>query len=135
MRKASFGLMLLLAGCVQQPGIKPLRPLDIPTAAYQAVVTAALSGTLMYESNCLLFRDDTNGAILLPVWPTGSTFNGTSLIFHEPGKAEQRVMVAESFLMSGQPLQWATLGAPTYQPFQRQCGAQPFFVSKVRPAN
>ena len=89
----------------------------------------------MYEGGCLLFRDEASSARLLPVWPIGSTFNGTSLIFHEPGKAEQRVLVGEEFTMSGQPIAWSTLAAPTYAPFHNQCGAQPFFVSGVRPAN
>jgi hypothetical protein len=130
--------VLLLAACVGHGGggIRPLRPLEIATAPYEPVATTALAGSLMYEGGCLLFRDEQTGAILMPVWPEGSTFNGTAVMFHEPGKTDQRVMVAEEFLMSGQPLQWATLNAVRYQPLQHQCGAYlPFFAAKVRPAN
>ena len=89
----------------------------------------------MYEGNCLLFRDEATKIYLMPVWPYGSSFNGTGLLFHQPGKTDQRIMVAEEFLMEGQPLQWSTLSGVTYAPFLSQCGYQPFFVSSVRPAN
>lgn len=129
--------LLLLGGCVSQGvGIRPLRPLEIATAPYHRIETAALAGSLMYEGGCLLFRDEQSGSILMPVWPAGSAFNGTAVAFHEPGKTDQRVMVAEEFLMSGQPLRWPALHAAAYQPLEHQCGAyQPFFVAKVRPAN
>jgi hypothetical protein len=117
-------------------GIRPLRPLEIATAPYHEVATTAFTGSLMYEGGCLLFRDDASGAILLPVWPVGSIFNGSALLFHEPGKADQWVAIAQEFVMYGQPLAWPTLGAPVYQPFHQECGGyQPFFVSAVRPAN
>jgi hypothetical protein len=134
MRKAKLLAILLLTGCAHN-GIRPLRPLEIATAPYQQVATAALTGSLMYEGACLLFRDEASGAIVMPVWPIGSSFNGTSVTFHEPAKADQRIMVAEEFQMSGQPLQWTTLAAPYYLPFHRYCAAQPFFVSEIRPAN
>lgn len=137
MGKLTSLALLLLAGCVSHgSAIRPLRPLEIATAPYRQVETAALAGSLIYEGGCLLFRDAQSGAILMPVWPAGSTFNGTAVTFHEPAKTDQRVMVAEQFLMSGQPLQWAALDASTYQPLQRQCGGyQPFFVASVRPAD
>lgn len=138
MRKAMFAILGLLPACTtttSSGGVHPLRPLEIATAPYQQTVTAALAGSLMYEGNCLLFRDAATGAYLMPVWPNGSTFNGTALLFHEPGKSDQRVMVAEEILMAGQPLQWSTLSGATYAPFLSQCGMQPFFVASLRPAN
>ena len=136
MRKAALFLVLMLGGCMHYHGVRPLRPLEIATAPYHQLATTALTGSLTNEGGCLLFRDDGSGAILLPVWPVGSTFNGTAVLFREPAKADQRVLVTEEFVMSGQPLQWTTLGAAPYQPFQSQCGAfPPFFVSGVRPAN
>src|SRR5947199_4681861 len=135
MRKLTFlAAAVLLEGCATH-GVRPLRPQDLAVAPYQETITAALTGSLMYEGGCLLFRDEASSARLLPVWPIGSTFNGTSVIFHEPGKAEQRVLVGEEFTMSGQPIAWSTLAASTYAPFHNQCRAQPFFVSGVRPAN
>jgi hypothetical protein len=136
MRKAGLMGFLALGACMSQGGIRPLRPLEIPTAPYHDVATTALPGSLMYEGGCLLFRDDQSGALLLPVWPGRSIFNGSALLFHQPGKADQWVPVASEFLMYGQPLRWPTLGAPTYQPFHQECGGyQPFFVTSVRPAN
>jgi hypothetical protein len=136
MRKLGWMIALPLAGCVSHAGIRPLRPLEIATAPYRGLATEARAGSLMYEGGCLLFRDDRSGAIVMPVWPSGSIFNGTALVFHEPGKTDQRIMVAEEFLMSGLPEQWAALGGPVYGPIQHQCGAYaPFFVSSVRPAN
>src|SRR5262249_36804290 len=116
--------------------VHPLRPQDLATAPYQSVATAAFTGTLLYEGGCLLFRDDGNRVQLLPVWPAGSVFNGTSVIFHQPGKAEQRVVVGEEFKMEGQPIAWPVLPAPTNAKVRRQGGASPpFFVSRTRPAN
>jgi hypothetical protein len=89
----------------------------------------------MYEGGCLLFRNDEGGPPLMPVWPTGSVFNGTSVIFHQPGKSDQPVLVSEEFVMEGQSLSWSALSAATYSPFQQQCAAAPFMVARVRPAN
>jgi len=136
MRKIILPAIALLQACASNTnGVHPLRPLEIATAPYHPTVTAALTGSLMYEGNCLLFRDEETKTYLMPVWPFGSSFNGTGLLFHQPGKTDQRIMIAEEFMMEGQPLQWSTLRGPTYAPFLSQCGMQPFFVSSVRPAN
>jgi hypothetical protein len=125
---------LLLSGCVSH-GVHPLRPLEIPTARYNGVITTGLTGTLMYEGGCLLFRDDAKRVQLVPVWPDGSLFNGTSVIFHEPGRADQRIVVGEEFLMEGQPLQWSRVPGPRIVLHQRRCAGEPFTVLGVRPAN
>jgi hypothetical protein len=137
MRKAGLLVMLLLAGCMSsQPRIRPLRPLEIATAPYREVATAATTGSLMYEGGCLLFHEEETGALVMPVWPSGSSFNGTAVLFHHPGKMDQRIVVAEEFQMAGEPLEWGALGNEAYQPIQHQCGAySPFFVSAVRPAD
>jgi hypothetical protein len=90
----------------------------------------------MYEGGCLLFHEEETGALVMPVWPSGSSFNGTAVLFHHPGKMDQRIVVAEEFQMAGEPLEWGALGNEAYQPIQHQCGAySPFFVSAVRPAD
>ena len=137
MRKAVLLAILALGGCMsQQPTVRPLRPLEIATAPYRPLATIAMTGSLMYEGECLLFRNEQSGAILMPVWPAGSSFNGTALLFHLPGKSDQWVAVSQEVLLYGQPLQWTTLGSTPYLPFHNQCGAyQPFFVTDVRPAD
>jgi len=137
MRKVGLLAVLVLSSCMSNhPAVRPLRPLEIATAPYQPLVTTALTGTLMYEGNCLLFRDDHSGMILMPVWPSGSSFNGTALLYHLPGKSDQWLTVSQEVLLSGQPIGWTTLGSVPYQALQRQCGVyQPFFVSQVRPAD
>jgi hypothetical protein len=134
LKRAFLFSPLLLAGCASH-GVHPLRPLEIPTASYNGVITTALTGTLMYERGCLMFRDDGKRIQLVPVWPTGSVFNGTSVIFHEPGRADQRVVVGEEFLVEGQPLQWSRVPGPRIVLHQRRCGGEPFAVLGVRPAN
>jgi hypothetical protein len=89
----------------------------------------------MYEGGCLLFRDDENRYRLVPVWPDGSTFNGTSVIYHEPGRADQRIVVGEEFLAEGQPLQWPRVPGQRIVLHQQRCGGAPFAVLGVRPAN
>jgi hypothetical protein len=136
MRKVGLAVILLLGGCLNRGGIRPLRPLEIATAPYQQVATTALTGSLMYEGGCLLFRDEASHALLMPVWPAGSMFNGTALLFHHPGKSDQWVTIAQEILIQGQPIQWGALGTRPYQPFHYQCGAYPpFFVSSLRPAD
>lgn len=137
MRKVGLLAVLLLSGCFNNhPAVRPLRPLEIATGPYQPLATKALTGTLMYEGGCLLFRDDRSGAIWMPVWPDGSSFNGTALLFHLPGKSDQWLTVSQEVLLSGQPTSWTALGAVSYLPFRGQCGAYaPFFVSQVRPAD
>jgi hypothetical protein len=71
----------------------------------------------------------------MPVWPDGSVFNGTTLTFHQPRKSDQLIVVAQEIQIEGQPVQWAALSASAYGRIHRQCGGQPFFVSRVRPAN
>jgi hypothetical protein len=135
MRKAKLLGVLLLTSCVEHHEMRPLRPLEIAIAPYQDVATAALTGSLMYESGCLLFRDDASPVILLPVWPVGSSFNGTSVLFHEPAKSDQHIMLTEQFQMSGQAVKWSALDPGYYAPFHQHCPAQPFLVSSVHPAN
>ena len=137
MRKAWLAAFLMLGGCFDNhPAVRPLRPLEIATAPYQPLATTALTGSMMYEGGCLLFRDEQSGALVMPVWPAGSSFNGTALLYHLPGKSDQWVAVSQEVLVYGQPLQWPTLGNAAYQPIQHQCGAYPpFFVTGVRPAD
>jgi hypothetical protein len=136
MRKTGLLAILILAGCVEHPGIRPLRPLEIATAPYLPFAPAALTGSLMYENGCLIFRDEQSGMLMTPVLPGGSTFNGTALTFHLPGKADQLVAINQEVLFYGRPLQWSTLPGAAYQPVQHQCGAYPpFFVAAVRPAD
>lgn len=134
MRRALISSLLTLAGCVSS-GVHPLRPLELATAPYNGIPTAALTGTLMYEGSCLLFRGDDNSVHLFPIWPSGSIFNGTSVIFHEPGKVDQRVVLGEEFLMEGQPVQWVRVPGPRIALHERRCGGEPFAVLGVRPAN
>jgi hypothetical protein len=136
MRKAAMIALVALSGCLAHPGMRPLRPLEIATAPYQDVTTAALTGTLMYEGRCLLFRDEQSRVIFMPVWPAGTSFNGSAVTFHLPGKADQLLAISQEIVIGGQPIAWGTLGTPTYQPLQHQCGAyRPFFVSFARPAD
>lgn len=89
----------------------------------------------MYEGGGLLFRDDEKRLQLVPVWVEGSILNGTSAIFHEPGRAEQRVVLGEEFLMEGQPPQRSRVAGSRLALHQRRCGGEPFAVLRVRPAS
>lgn len=133
---AVIGVGVGVAGCAMNGhSIRPLRPKELATSAYVDRTPEALVGSLQYEGGCLLFRDDATRARLLPVWPTGSVFNGTSVTFHQPAKDDQRIIVGEEIVMEGQSADWQSLGSPAYQPFRHQCIAAPFFVSRVHPAD
>ena len=134
MRLAVFVLIFLLGGCVSN-GVQSLRPLEIATAPYAPNNVASATGTLAYEHGCLSFRDDAHKAVWMPVWPDGTIFNGTSIIFHKPGKADQPIVLNQEFVLSGQPLTWANVPGPRAPLFARQCGGIPFAVADVRPAN
>jgi hypothetical protein len=134
MRSAGLLSFVLLAACASR-GVQPLKQQDLATAPFQDRITASLTGSLMDEGGCLLFREDETKTHYLPVWPIGSNYNGTSVVFHEPAKADQRLVIGEEFLMEGEPTQWARLDAAYYGRFSQQCRAEPFLVSGVRPAN
>ena len=133
--RMGLALAFVLVGCTSSRTVRPLRPLELATAPYHEGAAQARIGSLMYEGGCLLFREDGSAAQLLPVWPSGSVFNGTIVIFHQPAKAEQRIAIGEEFVMEGQPASWSALRPSDFRPFQNQCNRQPFFVSTVRPAN
>jgi hypothetical protein len=134
MRLIVFSLPALLAACVSN-GIQPLKPLEIATVGYSPTVTSSATGSLAYERGCLQFYDDSGKQILLPVWPDGTIFNGTSLVFHKPGRADQPIVLNQEFVLSGEPLPWSTVPSPRATEFQRQCGGTPFVVADVAPAN
>ena len=125
---------LLLAGCASN-GVQPLHPLEIATAPYSGIVRVSAAGSLAYEHGCLSFIDDKSGPMLFPVWPEGAIFNGTSLIFHKPGKADQPLVINQQFVISGYPLTWETLPGERAPLFQQQCGGIPFIVANIAPAN
>jgi hypothetical protein len=137
MRRAGMIAVLVLQGCAANDihHVRPLRPLELATAPYQQSSAATVAGSLMYEGGCLLFRPDGPAERLLPIWPVGSIFNGTSLIFHQPGKADQPILIAQQLVMTGRRVAWRELSSAAYAPFEHQCGAQPFLVSEVRPAD
>jgi hypothetical protein len=134
MRLVLFALPMLLVGCASS-GVHPLEPLEIPIVGYSPAVTASASGTLAYEHGCLLFVEDGGKQIVAPVWPDGTIFNGTAVIFHRPGRADQPVVLNEEFVISGQPLTWSNVPAAHATQFERQCGHSPFAVAEVAPAN
>lgn len=57
----------------------------------------------------------------------------TAVIFHQPGKASQPIMVEQQVEIAGRPIPWTEL--PGYAPFRHQCLAEPFLVSAVGPAD
>lgn len=132
-RYALFALFPLHA-CASN-GLHPLKPLEIATSPYQDLAASSVTGSLMYENGCLLFREEGTKAHFLPVWPDGSTFNGTAVMFHQPAKADERVVLGEEFLMEGRPVEWTAIQSDYFAPFEHQCGAKPFYVSGVRPAD
>ncbi len=136
MRKDWLALAVLLGGCVTHSTIRPLRPLEIATAPYREVTSTALTGSLMYEGGCLLFHDERTHALLLPVLPMGSVFNGSAALVHHPGKTDQWVTIGQEIMIYGEPLRWDSFATSQYQPFHHQCGLYaPFFVSAVRPSD
>ena len=128
-----IGLMLL-ASCAST-GIRPLRPNELAIAPYHEHGEESFVGSLMYEGGCLLFEDEGKATRLLPIWPDGSTFEESLITFHQPAKAEQRVMVGQEIRLQGESLDWASVPDPRLAPFQHQCGAKPFFVTAMTPAN
>lgn len=131
----AIALLATLPACVARHGIRPLRPLELATAPYLDRIVEARTGSLMYEGGCLLFREDRTSAHFLPVWPTGTVFNGTSVIFHQPAKDEQRLVIGEEVVLQGQGAAWPSGFRTALEPFRHQCAAQPFYVSGVRPAD
>jgi hypothetical protein len=134
MRSFLFALPAVLGACVSN-GVQPLKPLEIVTLRYSPTVTSSATGSLAYERGCLQFYDESGKQMLSPVWPDGTIFNGTSVVFHKPGRADQPIVLNQEFVLSGQPLTWSAVPGPRATEFQRQCGGTPFVVADVAPAN
>jgi len=134
MRSFALVMLVLLQGCATQ-SVRPLKPFEIATAPYRFGESKPILGTLMYEGGCLLFRTEGDSALVLPVWPTGTRFEESLVTFHEPGHADQRLVLGEEVRLATLPLEWAALGRERLEPFHHQCGAEPVFVTGVTPAN
>jgi len=134
MRKALLAFLApALAACATH-GVHPLRPLDLPTAPYvEGAAVETLSGSLTYDDGCVMFRAQ-GGERLLTIWPRSSVFNGTSLMFHRPGKTEHPLLVNEEIEIRGERLP-AAYAQANFAPYLRRCGGVPFFVAQVRPAD
>jgi hypothetical protein len=134
MRKTVILVLLLLEGCASQ-GVRPLRDYEIATAPYRFGEAKPVLGTLMYEGGCLLLRPDGQSGMLLPVWPTGTQFEESLVTFHQPGRADQRVVVGEEVRFGTLGLDWTNLDSAGFKSFHHQCGAAPVFIADVTPAN
>ena len=135
MRKFIVVAVLTLTACVSSRGVRPLRPHEIAIGPYHERPTQSFVGSLMYEGGCLIFDGENGSPRLLPIWPTGSRFEETLVTFHRPGKDDQRVTIGEEIRLDGVPSDWSQIRSPQFQSFERQCGARPFFVSSLAPAN
>ena len=128
---------IALSGCAtnRPNAYRPLRPLELATAPSSGVMTSAVTGSLSYEGGCLMIQPDESKAPVFPIWPQGSTFNGTSVIFHQPGKADQPLVIGQEARIEGRAMAWSALPDARYRPFEHQCGGSPFLVSGIRPAD
>ena len=137
MRSLALILVTLVSGCasVGDPRARPLKPLEVATAPYDPTVISERIGSLFYENGCLKFREQGSDEMLLPVWPTGSSFNGTSLTFHEPGKSDQLILIAQQFVIKGHDIPPAVMGAGSLAPFNHQCQAPEYMVAHVQPSD
>ena len=126
-----------LQGCAANgpEPVRPLKPLELAKSAYDGNVVEQLTGALAFEHDCLLFRSDDGGPLLTPIWPDGSSFDGTSVKYHEPARQDQPLLIAQHFVMGGRRTAWNQFPTPALLPFQNQCRAEPFLVSAVRPAD
>lgn len=134
MRKLAILGCLLLPSCTAATsGYRPLPPLALATLPYEWTGAASMTGTLFYEHDCLLFHDEGENRVVLPVWPDGSRFDGNTVIMHTPGKADQPVLVSEEAVLTGNLLQGPP--PPSLARFEHQCPSRPFVVTAVTPAN
>ena len=136
MRYLALVPFLLLEACVSTATVRPLRDYEIAIGPYHERAAKSVVGSLMYEGRCLLFDGEEGAVRLLPIWPGGSRFEESLVTFHQPAKADQRIVVGEEVRLDGVPVQWSELDPRLFAPFRQQCGwAQPFFVSGLAPAN
>ena len=94
-----------------------------------------MEGRLVSKDGCLLLAANRHGRDLqlLPVWPTGSRYNGVAVVPSLPGAAETSFVVGADVKVEGGGPDWSDL--PTnfdyLLPWRDKCGARPFFVSAV----
>ena len=135
MRKALLVGLLAMLGACASTGVRPLRAYEIATGPYHSAVKDQVVGSLMYEGGCLLFVNEDRTRQLLPIWPTGTQFQESMVTFHQPAKADQRIIIGEEIRLDGEAVDWPQLEGATYAPFRHQCPGEPFFVSATAPAN
>jgi hypothetical protein len=135
MHKIVLAATMMLMACVSSSGVRPLQPHEIAIGPYYERPAQSFVGSLMYEGGCLIFDGENGSPRLLPIWPAGSRFEETLVTFHRPGKDDQRVTIGEEIRVDGVPSDWSQIELSRFRPFERQCGATPFFVSSLAPAN
>jgi hypothetical protein len=135
MRQLVLTTAALLGSCATPSAVPVLRPHEIAIGPYHERAEQSIVGSLMYEGGCLIFSGESGSPRLLPVWPSGSQFEETLITFHRPGKDDQRVAIGQEIRLDGVSSDWSQLQQPQFRAFELQCGAAPFFVSGLAPAN
>lgn len=135
MRKTVLAALSLVAACTSPSRVPALRPHEIAIGPYHQRAEQSLVGSLMYEGGCLMFNGENGSPQLVPIWPSGTRFEEKLVTFHQPGKDDQHVAIGQEIRLDGVPSEWSQFELPRFRSFQSQCGAKPFFVSGLAPAN
>ena len=134
MRNHAIGAIVLLslvscASVDSVPVTAILKP--IPTYPYSPVVVSESKGTLLYQNDCLIFRN-TRGQQYVLIWPDGSSFDGKKVTVVTPERAPKTLTVGREVMIGGSAQEWGNVPAsPGLGDTAKRCGAVPYFVVEV----
>lgn len=125
--------VILLAGCQSLPPGDAV-PTNIPTYAVGDVITEELQGRLALRDECLVLAEKRSGEFLLLVWPSGSTFDGSSITISTSGEKVRQLSLGSNIRVEGSSQTWENLDHMAgIQHLRSACPFRVFFVVSGRP--
>ena len=131
--RSALPLLLVLAGCQHVPTPSSVASsIDLPVYPRSPVVTVSVRGTLINSSGCLFLRNARNQNLDLLIWPTGSRFDGKTVVLAIAGRPERAFSVGQTVTVEGSLQDWENVpDAIGLSEFRRRCSATPFIVTNV----
>lgn len=133
MRKLASGAALFVGACAVplDPG-SVLSSEALPTAPHSAVVTSEWRGQLEVRGDCLVFQALDRRRAYLPIFPTGSRFDGRAVAIAIPDEPERAIPLGRRVTLAGSGNDWQNVPTSMNLSSYRRCLLQPFFVVAVR---
>ncbi len=133
MRKLANAAALVVGACAVPASPGPVASNHaLPTAPHSHVVTSEWRGRLELRGNCLVFQTMDPRRAYLPIFPTGSRFDGRTVAVVIPGQSERAISLGSRVTLAGWGNDWENLPSSMNLSSHQKCLLQPFFVVAAR---